>query len=82
MSVEDFKEKLKENSKLLSDIEFLQKHINDEPVLKELFDLCRMTYITQFEADIFKNEDGKFESYISNVHFKSWVITSKIISSN
>ena len=70
MSLEDFKEKLVNDSEVLEKLEILPKYLDDEKVVHQLYDLCRKTYITQYSSRFFKNDDGTIVSFTPHEDFE------------
>ncbi|RUL56450.1 hypothetical protein [Lysinibacillus antri] len=67
---EKFKTDIKNNNDLLLELKLIRKNLEHEDVLTQLFSLCRETFLTQYNAEIFKNENGSFGYFIPNEAFK------------
>lgn len=67
--MEKFKEKLINDNSLLSRLNVLPNYIENEEVLDKIYDLCRLTFLTQYNAEIMKTEEKTFQYVIPHADF-------------
>lgn len=70
MSLEGFIEKVMNDSKVLEKLVILPKYFDNQQVLHQLYDICRKTYLTQYNSTFFKNDDGNIVSFTPREDFE------------
>ena len=66
---EFFYKKVTEEIENYDNICIIKKYIDEVDVFSKLFDLCRLTFETQFNSEIFKDGNGALRNFISNETF-------------
>lgn len=68
-NLEKFKQEIKNDKELFSNLKLLKEHLKNDEVLNRLFSLCRETFFTHYNGKIVK-KDGNICCFITNEAFE------------
>lgn len=69
-NIKKFNDKIKRDNTLTSKSLVFSKSVQNEDVLSQLYNLCRETFLIQYNAEISKDPTGVFKCFIPNESFE------------